>query len=380
MKSKLTRILAVILAFGMLICCFSACGGKEDEEESTKPTVLGPTDDLSGWATDDTAGDAFGDNLNSDALGNSGDSSWTGSTGGNTSGNGSTGGSYWPSGSTSTVTPNYPSGNGSSGNNTSGGSDPLDTLEDEVTHFFTHFDTPEERAAVLKLAGYEYDAAQGIFYTHLNPWQRYFGFTPIYDQAAPLTNMWYLTLKMDFLYGDFIWRLQWWKGQYGVLEGAELGVYTKYPEDDGEFFKCAADEQLLRMTFDYYHSLGDYNRGNILFTRAEQEHWWLTGFKFGVVSPTKNVVRASLYAYDDEMADKIELCLQNVKDANGNINGFTKWYQGTTDMNFYIRTGNKFSVVWLDAGYLNYNTAPENPEEENPDVDIPEESSSESAQ
>ena len=103
-------------------------------------------------------------------------------------------------------------------------------------HVFS-FDTEEERREVVRLAGYEYDEEQKIFYTHLNPWQRYFGFHDIYDRAAPITAMVYLTLKVDFTYGNYDWRLQWWKGQYGVLEGAELGVYTKDKGTPGDFYE-----------------------------------------------------------------------------------------------------------------------------------------------
>ncbi len=251
------------------------------------------------------------------------------------------------------------------------------SIEDKFNHFLTCFDTPEEREAVLKLVGYEYDAEQDIFYTNLNPWQRYFNFIDVYEyeDVSMLSNMNYLTLKADFIYDDLLWRLQWWKGQYGVLEGAELGVYTKSPYDNSGFYKCAEGEQLLKMVLDYYHSWEHYKNGNRLFTRAEQEHWWLTGFKFGVVSPKKCVVRATLYAYDDEMADGIEAALQNLTDGNNKLTGkgFVPYKSGVTQRDFYIRNGNRFSVVWCEAGYINDCTEgniPENPEAENVNLDL----------
>ena len=223
---------------------------------------------------------------------------------------------------------------------------------------------------ILAFFGYKYDPAQNIFYTHLNPWQRYFGFTDLYDNAAAYTMMWYMTLKIDFEYEDLLWRLQWWKGQYGVLEGAELGVYTKEPENaDSPFYKCAEDEHLLEMYFEYYQTAADYNKKNPLFTRYEQEHWWLTGFKFGTCNPQQNVLKAYVIAWDTEMADGIEKGLQSVTDKNGNWNGFIKydqWAQGNQGNNFYKREQlpdgrTQFAVVWKDAGYLNYGN-PENPE------------------
>ncbi len=365
MNAKIRRILALILAFSMIICCVSACkSDKDDDEGTTVPEIEFPTNPPSG--------------NEGETIVNGGDNSQlvitpSGSTGGNNAGNnsGSSGGTYYPS------TPNNSgaTNNGDATNNggtTSGGN----SIEAELEHFLTHFDTPEERKEMLALAGYEYDEGQDIFYTHLNPWQRQAGFTDLYDKAAPLTNMWYLTLKADFVYKDLLWRLQWWKGQYGVLEGAELGVYTKSPNDNSPFYKCAEDDQLLTMVLDYYHSMEDYKSGNRLFTRAEQEHWWLTGFKFGVVSPKKCVVRATLYAYDDEMADGIEAALQNLTDGDNKLTGkgFVPFKNGVTTKDFYIRNGNRFSVVWSEIGYLNYNTY-ENPEKNNPNTEIPTEPS-----
>ena len=243
-------------------------------------------------------------------------------------------------------------------------------LDDSNSDEDTDNTDQESLRDILRLFGYEYDASQNIYYTHLNPWQRYFGFADIYDNAAAYVAMRYLTLKIDFEYGDLLWRLQWWKGQYGVLEGAELGVYTKNPANiDSPFYKCAEDEHLLKMYFEYYESVEDYNNDNMLFMREEQDHWWLTGFKFGVCDPMKNVIKATLIAWDEDMADGIEEGLKNVTDKEGNWNGFVKYrpWLPVTSNNFYTREKlddgtYKFTVVWKDAGYLNYGE-PENPEE-----------------
>ncbi len=365
MNAKIKRILAIILAFSMIICCFSACtGNKDDEEGTTVPNIEFPTNPPSG-NEEETSSNGTDGQL---GITPSGSTSGNNSNSSSSSNSGST---YYPSTGNNSGTTNNGSTTNNSGTTSSGNS-----IEAELEHFLTHFDTPEERREILAMAGYEYDAGQDIFYTHLNPWQRMAGFTDLYDQAAPLTNMWYLTLKADFIYKDLLWRLQWWKGQYGVLEGAELGVYTKNPNDNSAFYKCAEDDQLLTMVLDYYHSWEDYKSGNRLFTRAEQEHWWLTGFKFGVVSPKKCVVRATLYAYDDEMADGIEAALQNLTDGNNKLTGkgFVPYENGVTTKDFYIRNGNRFSVVWSEVGYLNYNTA-ENPNKDNPNTEVPTEPS-----
>ncbi len=217
---------------------------------------------------------------------------------------------------------------------------------------------------VLGVFGYKYDASQDIYYTDVEAWQRNFGFTDIYDDAAAFTTMLYKTLKIDFTYDGLLWRLQWWKGQYGVLEGAELGVYTKKPENvDSAFYRCAEDENLLEMYFEYYPTTSDYNAGKPLFTRYEQEHWWITGFKFGTCDPTRNVVKAVLIARDKEMADGIEAGLKNLtgKDNKPTGAGFVEYRPWLDDdvSNYYVRNTLaddrvKFEVTWVDAGYTNF--------------------------
>ena len=218
---------------------------------------------------------------------------------------------------------------------------------------------------ILNIFGYKYDAEQDIYYTDVEAWQREFGFTDIYDDAAAYTSMLYTTLKIDFNYNGLLWRLQWWKGQYGVLEGAELGVYTKKPENvDSAFYRCAEDENLLEMYFEYYPTTSDYNAGRPLFTRYEQEHWWITGFKFGYCDPTRNVVKATLVARDKEMADGIEAGLQNLTGKNNQPSGegfveYRPWEEYDDVYNFYVRSTLpddrvRFEVTWVDAGYTNF--------------------------
>ncbi len=225
-------------------------------------------------------------------------------------------------------------------------------------------DPTDDTRYILNLFGYKYDPEQDIYYTDIEAWQRNFGFAGIYDNAAPYANMRYKTLKIDFEYDGLLWRLQWWKGQYGVLEGAELGVYTKKPEnEDFAFYKCADEDNLLEMYFEYYHSVADYNDKNPLFIRYEQEHWWITGFKFGVCNPTKNVVKATIILDTSSMADAVEEGLRNVTDKEGNPNGFIEYKPWTpvTSYDYYIREklpdGRPvFHVIWKDAGYLNFST------------------------
>lgn len=136
------------------------------------------------------------------------------------------------------------------------------------------FATNDESTAnkILIACGFEYDAKQGIYYSHLNPLQRKFGFNVIYDMAAPMTGMFYDTKRIEFVYDELEWMVQIWKGQYGITAGAEIGLYNR-PMDRVMQYDCADDEELIEMQFDFY------NQNELVFSRGPEKHWWLTGFK-----------------------------------------------------------------------------------------------------
>lgn len=316
MKSILLRIFAAMMALVMMVCCFTACGDTKDpNEEITKPA------DVQGPDVDDDLVDFDGVEWD--------DPSTTTTTTTTTT---------QPSKETTTKKPtttNVPSTTGS-------------TI------------TKEDLQEALTAAGYAYDEEQQVYYSTLTPWQRHFGFGDIYDDAAAYASMKYTTLKADFEYNGLLWRLQWWKGQYGILEGAELGVYTKHPDSTSDFYDCAEDDQLLDMSFEYYRTSKDFRNNKRLFYREEQAHWWLTGFKVGAVAngnSSASVVVATLKAYDEDMADGIESGLRRLTDKNNNrVDGFVEYGPNTPSKcyDYYIREGNNFTVVWQTKGYKNH--------------------------
>jgi len=136
------------------------------------------------------------------------------------------------------------------------------------------------------LLGFSYDSDDGAFYASLNSWQRNFGYTYIYDYAAPFGVIWYDTSRIFFNYDGKEWMVQLWKGQYGwVLIGCEIGLYYRDFDDNDylvdnkgrKYFKCAEDDMLIKM------SLSLYRDGKLLFSRKEQYSWWLTGFVLGAL-------------------------------------------------------------------------------------------------
>lgn len=329
MKSTLLRIFAAMMALVMMVCCFTACNTKkEPENDITKPV------------------DVEGPNGENEFVDDGGvewdDPSTTGATTTTTT----------TQSSKETTTKK----NSTSTNPTQSGSSSGSTI------------TKEDLQQALTDAGYAYDKEQQVYYSTLEPWQRHFGFGDIYDDAAAYANMRYTTFKADFEYDGLLWRLQWWKGQYGILEGAEMGVYTKKPDSTSDFYDCAEDDQLLDMSFEYYRTGSDFRKNNRLFYREEQAHWWLTGFKVGYVANNNSnasVVVATLKAYDEDMADGIESGLRRLTDKNGTkVAGFVEYGPNTPTKcyDYYIRNGNNFKVVWQTKGYKNHQTSTISPD------------------
>ena len=321
MKSKLMRITSSFIALTVFLCCFSACGKKDSEEDITKKpgNIEAPATenmvDLDGYTIPE-------DSTSEDAS------------------------SAEPSSSTTAPVSNT----NETPVNPTNPTNPTQSSSSGISK--------EQMISLLNAAGYVYDPEQDIYYTHMNPWQRHFGFTSEYDTGASYLNMEYVTFKCDFTYGGKYWRIQCWKGQYALLSGAEMGVYTKDIDSDlsEDFYACANDDNLLEMGFDFYKTTKDYNNRNRLFYRPVEFHWWQTGFKFGYCNPTNCVAVMTLRAKDSTMADGIEKGLQNVKNKNGKLNPFYKYGTSASKgkANIYQRNGNEFKIIWLNAGYTNY--------------------------
>ena len=166
---------------------------------------------------------------------------------------------------------------------------------------------PEDGRSLLS---YKMDPNEGYFYTETNAWQRNFGFNAIYDTMAPVTVMFYDTVRIKFTYAypgseSLDWMIQMWKGQYGFLFlGAEIGVYHK-PEGRSnggniEHYDCATDANMLGM------EIRMYNKGEVAFRRPYKLYWWVTGFVSGKLDKyadrSQLMVEARITFKDNNMA------------------------------------------------------------------------------
>lgn len=184
---------------------------------------------------------------------------------------------------------------------------------------------------IIEDSGYLYDSEQDIYYSHMNPWQRKFGYCRIYDEASAPLGMIIDCEPIYFEYDGKRWLIEFWKGQYDLTTGCEIGIYTTEGPDldipgifNGTFYNCASDSDRLLMSY----SIKKNNE--ILFIR-EDKHWWLTGFKLGEFSKPS------------ELTMDINITLKNWTMRNAFIKGLKN--AGYSD-NEIIQNGNTVSLKY----------------------------------
>ncbi len=181
-----------------------------------------------------------------------------------------------------------------------------------ITAAFWYFHArkpPEELSDEEKLekmlagTGYAYDERQNIFYSRMDAWQRKYGYCQLYDEATVPLSMVIDCEPVRFEYRSEKWLIEFWKGQYGITTGGEIGIY-----------KSAGPDLAIPSVFNgtFYHSVDDGERlpmsmtirkgRRVLFSRNET-HWWLTGFVLGEFSePSELAMDASVTFPDGGMS------------------------------------------------------------------------------
>lgn len=156
----------------------------------------------------------------------------------------------------------------------------------------------EELDGVFGIAGYDYDPKQDIFYSLVNPWQRQFGYCRLYDEALAPLGMIIDCEPITFECYGKRWMLEFWKGQYALNTGCEIGLYQEVTNLgipgvlDGPFYKSVSNEDMMHMAF----SLN--KNGKELFNR-EDRHWWLNGFKMGEFSKPSELTMDIVIQFND---------------------------------------------------------------------------------
>ena len=131
----------------------------------------------------------------------------------------------------------------------------------------------------LNVAGFSYDSENDLFYSTRNAWQKNFGYSHMYDLGAPLFRMIIDTEPIKFSYNNKQWLITFWKGQYGITTGAEIGIYSTKQEkvDNKTIYLPVSEDEMLDMSFILYK-----NKKRII--KISAKHWWLAAFKLGMFS------------------------------------------------------------------------------------------------
>ena len=120
--------------------------------------------------------------------------------------------------------------------------------------------------------GYDYNLDYTLSATPLG-WQRWFGFSPIYDYGAPLVGIHIDTLRFIFPYDGREYIVHMWKGSYGPSNGGEIGLYET---SDSIFpWPWYGSDTRLEMSMRVYQ--GD----KLYLEHGPETTWWLGAFRYG---------------------------------------------------------------------------------------------------
>lgn len=183
----------------------------------------------------------------------------------------------------------------------------------------------------LKPFGFAYYPPQDYFYSIMYGWQSEYGYCELYDEGSAGLSMIIDCEPIYFNYGGKKWLIEFWKGQYGMNSGCEIGIYTTTGPNlnipgvfNGTFYYCAKQEDHLEMAFSMKKN------GKEIFHRREV-HWWLTGFKLGE------------YSWPSELTVDIEITLKDSEMLNAFVGGLLK--VGYTNSDLTIN-GNTVSLLY----------------------------------
>ena len=170
------------------------------------------------------------------------------------------------------------------------------------------------------IAGFKYQSKQDIFVSVNDAWQRPYGYTRPYDEAAPLASMIIDCEPVYFEFDKKYWLIELWKGQYGMTTGCEIGIYYVEKEavipdvkPENLLYKAVPDSGRLKLGFALLKN------GETLFEHRET-HWWLTGFRPGLFSePEELIMEAEITFLDDGMLGAFVSAIGSSGYTDGNL-------------------------------------------------------------
>ncbi|MDE6906349.1 MAG: DUF4474 domain-containing protein [Lachnospiraceae bacterium] len=137
----------------------------------------------------------------------------------------------------------------------------------------------EVLSSFIEPFGYCYHPSQDIFSTTVDAPQRVFGYTALFDRYASQFNMAIDCMPVYFDYEERTWLIEFWKGQYGINVGCEVGIYKAEGLVSSlgrktALFHSVEDHEMMPMSIRLFHR-------NKEIAHLHKNHWWLTAFQMG---------------------------------------------------------------------------------------------------
>lgn len=188
---------------------------------------------------------------------------------------------------------------------------------------------PDEENALLAQWGYDYDARQDVLVSRFDAWQRRYGYCRLQDEAAAACGALIHCEPVPFTFRGRRYLLGFWKGQYGLAAGAEIGLLRAEGPDlflpgvfQGPLYRFVPDEECPAMTLTLF-------KGEKVLFGLEARHWRLAGFRPGLFARAEDLVlRASLTFPSQEMAQAVYSALLDA--------GYTPYEIGRVDETVYV--------------------------------------------
>lgn len=129
---------------------------------------------------------------------------------------------------------------------------------------------------LLEPFGYSCCRNSDVITSRVDAWQKDYGYTSVYDKFAYRLHIIFDCLPIYFDYNGRTWLIEFWKGQYGMCAGCEVGVYytnriIEENERDKTMFFAVSEPEMPLISFQLCED-------DVQIADMEGRHWWLTAF------------------------------------------------------------------------------------------------------
>ncbi len=143
--------------------------------------------------------------------------------------------------------------------------------------------------------GFRYKLSQDVFTSEIDAWQKECGYCAFYDSQAPVFHMIFDCEPIYFDYNGVTWLVEFWKGQYGITTGCEIGCYKAdciltESERKSTLFETVSGEEIPVFSVTLL-------RDGLPVSRLCKKHWWLTSFCTGKYTEPENLAMKITIAF-----------------------------------------------------------------------------------